>query len=259
MLRFLSRMRRELLPENRFTRYLLYALGEIVLVVLGILIALQINNWSEQRKQDRERLEFYRALKSDFETTQSLMKEGKRLGAKGIHRMESFLNAAGTDPGEFPIDSLKYWAGGSFDAPFIDPILTTYDAAVSSGRISLIEDTQLLEELAGFIRAKQFYRDHLEFTGNIFYYGSIYDLRRRVGSLGIIGGIQYDRDYNRGLKYERHELSDEDFLELIKEPETYAAIENILDANYMIRDILTEMDLRLSRILQKLDSLTGSH
>ncbi len=50
MITFLRKIRRSLLRENKVSKYLLYALGEIVLVVIGILIALQINNWNEERK-----------------------------------------------------------------------------------------------------------------------------------------------------------------------------------------------------------------
>lgn len=50
MIRFFKKIRQRLLTESKFTRYLIYALGEIVLVVIGILIALQINNWNESRK-----------------------------------------------------------------------------------------------------------------------------------------------------------------------------------------------------------------
>jgi hypothetical protein len=50
MLRFFRLIRQRLLTENRFRKYLLYAVGEILLVVIGILIALQINNWNEERK-----------------------------------------------------------------------------------------------------------------------------------------------------------------------------------------------------------------
>lgn len=53
MLRFFRKMRSALIPESRFGRYFFYALGEIVLVVIGILIALQINNWNEERKADK--------------------------------------------------------------------------------------------------------------------------------------------------------------------------------------------------------------
>lgn len=50
MIKFFRRIRQQLLSENKFSKYLLYAIGEIVLVVIGILIALQINNWNEGRK-----------------------------------------------------------------------------------------------------------------------------------------------------------------------------------------------------------------
>ena len=51
MIRFLRQIRQKLLQENRFSKYLLYAIGEIVLVVIGILIALQINNWNERKNR----------------------------------------------------------------------------------------------------------------------------------------------------------------------------------------------------------------
>lgn len=50
MLRFFSKMRYKLATQNRVAKYMRYAIGEILLVVIGILIALQINNWNEHRK-----------------------------------------------------------------------------------------------------------------------------------------------------------------------------------------------------------------
>ena len=50
MIKFFRNIRRRMLGENRFSKYLIYATGEIVLVVIGILIALQINNWNEASK-----------------------------------------------------------------------------------------------------------------------------------------------------------------------------------------------------------------
>lgn len=54
MFRFFRQIRQRLLTENRFTKYLLYAIGEIVLVVIGILIALQVNTWNDERSKQRE-------------------------------------------------------------------------------------------------------------------------------------------------------------------------------------------------------------
>jgi hypothetical protein len=56
MILFFRRRRKQLADENQFLKYSRYALGEILLVVLGILIALYINNWNEQR-MERERLD----------------------------------------------------------------------------------------------------------------------------------------------------------------------------------------------------------
>ena len=51
MLRFFRKIRNKLLTDNRFGKYLLYAIGEILLVVIGILIALWIDNWNEEKNQ----------------------------------------------------------------------------------------------------------------------------------------------------------------------------------------------------------------
>lgn len=50
MIKFFRKIRQQLLTENKFSKYLIYALGEIFLVVIGILLALQINNWNEDQK-----------------------------------------------------------------------------------------------------------------------------------------------------------------------------------------------------------------
>lgn len=66
MISFFRKIRQKLLQQNRVTRYLVYALGEIVLVTIGILIALQINTWNEQRKDtNREKL-ILQSLHSEF-------------------------------------------------------------------------------------------------------------------------------------------------------------------------------------------------
>lgn len=54
MIKFFRHIRQTMIKENRVSKYMLYAIGEIVLVVIGILIALQINNWNEGRKQDAQ-------------------------------------------------------------------------------------------------------------------------------------------------------------------------------------------------------------
>ena len=67
MIKFFRPIRQHLLRENKFSKYLLYAIGEILLVVVGILIALQINNWNEDRKQRAEEIKLMQNFKTSIE------------------------------------------------------------------------------------------------------------------------------------------------------------------------------------------------
>ena len=66
MLTFFRRIRKGLLQGGATRKYLLYALGEIALVVIGILIALQINNWNEERKNNSIKIAYKKALIEDL-------------------------------------------------------------------------------------------------------------------------------------------------------------------------------------------------
>jgi uncharacterized membrane protein YgaE (UPF0421/DUF939 family) len=67
MIKFFRKIRQSLLIENKLSRYLLYAIGEIVLVVIGILIALQVNNWNEGRKELAKSHEILREIAENLE------------------------------------------------------------------------------------------------------------------------------------------------------------------------------------------------
>ena len=67
MIKFYRRIRKSLLMEDKTSKYFKYAIGEIILVVIGILIALQINNWNENRIQQKNLNNIYAAIKSDLQ------------------------------------------------------------------------------------------------------------------------------------------------------------------------------------------------
>lgn len=66
MIKLFRKIRQKLLSENKFSKYLIYAIGEIVLVVIGILIALQVNNLNEQSKLNKQEKQVLNNLKQDF-------------------------------------------------------------------------------------------------------------------------------------------------------------------------------------------------
>jgi len=67
MLTFFRRIRKGLLDMGKVRKYLLYAMGEVLLVMVGILLALQINNWNEARKDRIEEIKIYRELINDLD------------------------------------------------------------------------------------------------------------------------------------------------------------------------------------------------
>ncbi|WP_455170526.1 DUF6090 family protein [Aegicerativicinus sediminis] len=69
MISFLRKLRHSFISQNRFSKYLLYALGEIFLVVIGILIALQINNWNEDQKKGTYEQKILTAIKTDLKSS----------------------------------------------------------------------------------------------------------------------------------------------------------------------------------------------
>ena len=71
MIKFFRKIRQNLLQEGKTTKYFKYAIGEIILVVIGILIALQINNWNENRKVKNLETQIYKELKSDLLQTKN--------------------------------------------------------------------------------------------------------------------------------------------------------------------------------------------
>ena len=73
MIKFFRLIRKQLLLENKTSRYLAYAFGEILLVVLGILIALQINNWNDARKIKKQEQQLFSKILLDLQSDSILI------------------------------------------------------------------------------------------------------------------------------------------------------------------------------------------
>ncbi len=67
MINFFRKIRQNLLTERNTGKYLTYAFGEIILVVIGILIALQINNWNEDKKLGNDKMEFLNGIQNELQ------------------------------------------------------------------------------------------------------------------------------------------------------------------------------------------------
>ena len=101
MLTFFKRIRKSLLTENKFRKYFYYAIGEIILVVIGILIALQINNWNTERTEQNNIKDFARSFIQEIEANIGEVQLRKTQITKINRRIDSLikvLNSAQTYP-----------------------------------------------------------------------------------------------------------------------------------------------------------------
>ena len=127
------------MEQGKTSKYLKYALGEIFLVVIGILIALQINNWNENRKENLEEQKILKQLKNEFEKNLAQLNEKIYMRNKMTLASSELLNYI-DHPEEIVEDSLLYYMFRLTQEPTFDPIEN--DLAVS-GKLRMIKNDSL--------------------------------------------------------------------------------------------------------------------
>ena len=92
MIKFFRKIRQKLLAENKFSKYLLYAIGEIVLVVIGILIALQVNNWNTNRINKNRVSQYAKLLIEDISNDIEMIEVSQFQAIKNFNKIDSLKN-----------------------------------------------------------------------------------------------------------------------------------------------------------------------
>ncbi len=108
MIKFFRHIRKDLLGKNETGEYLKYAIGEIILVVIGILIALSINNWNELRKNDANTVLMLKQLKEENLSNLSELLEGKMFRDSISPRTSSFINFLKNEDSIKQVNRIKY-------------------------------------------------------------------------------------------------------------------------------------------------------
>jgi len=147
MIKFFRKIRQKLLSENKFSRYLIYAIGEIVLVVIGILIALSINNWNESEKQKSKEIEILTSMSAllgkDQNSIEKIIPYNKRI-RNSIDIILERLNS------DLPYqDSLKYTFGNTITYWFYYTKTSVFENLKSEG-VNLISNKSLRQEIIDF-------------------------------------------------------------------------------------------------------------
>ena len=159
MLSFFRHIREKLLSANKFSQYLLYAIGEIILVVIGILIALQINDYSEQKKERKKEQILLSNLSKDVALDIQQIENNTKLSRERLKRLDSLIqllkSPENLDEDRFVRQSYEF----VFDQYFKSNS-GIFDEAVSSGKMSFVQNESLRQDIFNYYRnAKETYTD----------------------------------------------------------------------------------------------------
>ena len=159
MLRFFRTLRQRLLAENRFRKYLLYAIGEIVLVVIGILIALQINTWNEDRKLKAKEIRYLKEIRSNLNEDLARIAETEAFNQKKDSSIRAtiqiMLAAESNASAAMEIIGHMNWLS---DFQVFTQNRTAFDNMISAENIDLISEDSLRSLVSSYYAERDLLR-----------------------------------------------------------------------------------------------------
>ena len=150
MIKFFRRIRQRLLTENKFSKYLIYAIGEILLVIIGILIAVSINGWNEDRKLKNEEKNSLKDLRTEITSNIEALTKAVEFHQRSFDSA-SKLKSLFDDEEAFKVmpDSLYVKLVNNMVLSYtFNPNLGILKSLISSGKINTISNKELLYSLS---------------------------------------------------------------------------------------------------------------
>ncbi|WCO02219.1 hypothetical protein [Psychroserpens ponticola] len=143
MIKFFRGIRQQLLSEGKTPKYFKYAVGEIILVVIGILIALQINNWNQDRLNQLEKKDLISKLHLEFKSNKKVVANFRIEEKKAINaliKLMSFVGASEEELLNHNLDSLFFKSFPSNEIAFAN---NAVHSIVQNGRLNLFENDSI--------------------------------------------------------------------------------------------------------------------
>lgn len=178
MIKFFRSLRRKLLSEGKTANYLKYAVGEIILVVIGILIALQINNDNEQRKLRKKELHYLENIRFDLQINIAEMDryvESRNGCIAAANRIIGYFEGTPlTDVPAFNADAISIYNWKRFY-----PNDNTFQELLNSGNLGIISNDTiktLLQNIESKNKVMKAEEDHFRFDSETLLYMPVYEL-----------------------------------------------------------------------------------
>jgi hypothetical protein len=136
-------------------KYFKYAIGEIILVVIGILIALSINNWNENRKNNIEELDYYCKFLDDVRQDHEMLNEQREIAKLRLHHSNKLLQNLQKDTINLAdLSNDMKLAVQSINAN-LEPTKTAFEDLKSSGSLKIIRDDKIKNKLSNYYSSAQ--------------------------------------------------------------------------------------------------------
>lgn len=149
MIAFYRRIRQKLLANGKLSKYLIYAIGEIALVMIGILLALQVNNWSQKRNIKKIERTLLLDLREEFEYNDSLIQTRIRVIDQEMTAMKEALYYTGPKVSNITKLQMKDILNGSTrQAIHYSPSTSVVDDIINSGQLQYLTDKDLRRSLS---------------------------------------------------------------------------------------------------------------
>jgi hypothetical protein len=147
MIKFFRKIRQKTLTENKFGKYLTYAIGEIILVVIGILIALSINNWNENRKNSIEEKSILENLLENLNLSKI---QSEQLISEEHQLKQNLIQILGLDSSDNKVNakviSDSIFKNTVWDLQSDMPTFNAYNNLKSTNKLSLIKNKNINEK-----------------------------------------------------------------------------------------------------------------
>lgn len=166
MIRFFRIIRQKLLSQNKFSKYMVYAIGEIILVVFGILIALKVNNWNERQNNLKYEQSILVELQKELENNLAQLEERRYMRQNLVMNSTQWLiNIINDDYLNVELDSINHHLSRTMIVPSYDPIISITTELINSGNLRLIQNNELRTKLTVWPSlANDFVRDESAFV-----------------------------------------------------------------------------------------------
>jgi hypothetical protein len=151
MLKIFRKIRQNLAVAKKAGAYLLYATGEIILIVIGILLALNISNWNDEKKTRAKEEYFLTKLSSNLNDDIKQFKQVGEYEEDVASHLDSILIIV-RNPNKFDLEDLRDHSNALFSFKRFYATKTAFDNLVSSGQIDIIRDQLLVEKLFIYYR-----------------------------------------------------------------------------------------------------------